>query len=125
MEKKLTSLSKSNTSISDCIINLIKEYHKLPIVSPRLIFNNYTLGHGTCLTTKGFELILPVIQMYPVSIDLKFRTNTTKNKILLAKAIKHPYYLEKGKIWFSNDQDAFMLTLHQGSILTWATGMCS
>lgn len=108
--------------MTDAIVKLIQDYHKLDVLDARSVFSNYNLNEGTELTRRGFELIMPVIQMHPITVDSKFRKNTVKNKILLAKLIKQPYYFEKNKLWLSNDRDAFILTLHQGNISDWALG---
>lgn len=122
MESKSTNPTLNNTSIADELIRLVKARTNTTI-EPRSIFSNYSLGHGTCLTARGFELLLPIIQFYPVDIGVKFRTKTTKNKILLARALQHPYYFEKNKLWLSNSQDAFTLALVQGDIEAWAASL--
>jgi hypothetical protein len=34
--------------------------------------------------------------------------------------MKYPYFVEKGIIWVSSAEDAFILTLHSGDINAWA-----
>lgn len=123
MESKSKNPTLNNISLADSLIKLIKEQHGLAEVEPRSIFSNYAAHWGTSLTSRGFELLLPIIKFYPITIASTFKARTTKNRILLARSLRYPYYTEKNTLWVSNSQDAFLLTLHQGDIEQWAESM--
>jgi hypothetical protein len=118
MVSKLKKAEMSD-SIADSLIKQVSDFHKIQ-VAPREIFANYYNGTGTSLTKRGFELIMPILTLYPININLSFKVYSTKSKILLARAMKYPYFVEKGKIWVSNSEDAFLLNLYTGDIEAWA-----
>lgn len=107
------------TTIADSLVEQVSKYHKIQ-VSPREIFGNYYNGTGTSLTKRGFELLMPILTLYPININLTFKVHSTRSKILLARAMKYPYYVEKGRIWVSNSEDAFLLNLYTGDLEAWA-----
>ena len=107
-------------SIAAALIDKIKAFHNIPRLEPRDIFSNYLQGSGTLLTKKGYELIMPILSLHKITTPKSFNHRTTRSKILLSRAMKYPYFVEKGVIWVSSAEDAFVLTLHSGDINAWA-----
>jgi len=119
MEKKSKNPTTTEKTISDSLIDKIREFHSIQ-AEPRDIFQNYVMGHGTSLTKRGFGLIQPILSFHKVEVPKSFDFSKNRNKILLARAMKYPYYVEKNVIWVSNSEDAFLLTLYSGDIERWA-----
>jgi len=109
-----------NKSISAALVEKIKVFHNIPRLEPRDVFSNYLQGSGTLLTKKGYELIMPILSLHKIVTPKTFNHRTTRSKILLSRAMKYPYFVEKGIIWVSSAEDAFILTLHSGDINAWA-----
>lgn len=110
----------TTSSIAAVLVDQIRVFYDNPRLEPRDIFSNYLQGSGTLLTKKGYELILPILSLHKITTPSGFNHRVTRSKILLARAMKYPYYVEKGIIWVSSAEDAFILTLHSGDINAWA-----
>jgi hypothetical protein len=110
----------TSKTISDSLIEKIREFHSIE-VTPRDIFRNYILGNGTWLTRQGFALIKPILDLHHIIIPKEFNYHTVRSKVLLSRAMKYPFFVEKGSIWLSSAEDAFLITLYSGDIELWAS----